>query len=180
MFSRFEKELGNFDITMLMLKPARTICERHTEYMTGVLAEIYFCQASLDAEINQHRRCLENNLKHFDLRMKAERQKAQLGPAAGLAYSELALGRVLNGQFEQAIKDSVESKSIHRQRSLFSTGTYVLYWSTIHQVFGLSALGRYAEASEELSNLIDCGEQGEKVHAAKFIGTFRYGSFSES
>jgi hypothetical protein len=180
MFSRFEKELGNFDITMLMLKPARTICERHTEYMTGVLAEIYFCQASLDAEINQHGRCLENNLKHFDLRMKAERQKAQLGPAAGLAYSELALGRVLNGQFEQAIKDSVESKSIHRQRSLFSTGTYVLYWSTIHQVFGLSALGRYAEASEELSNLIDCGEQGEKVHAAKFIGTFRYGSFSES
>lgn len=139
---------------------ALPICEQYAEQIPGLLADAYFCQVSMAAEINQHQKCLEYGEKHLSQRLKLSDAWSH-----AMGYSERAMAHFTNRQFQEALDDCLMSRSITS-----------LYFSIIHTAISLAGLKRYDEAATELMNLMEHPEIGdeEMVKADTFFGSFRY------
>lgn len=139
---------------------ALPICEKYGEEMPELLADAYFCLVSMTAEINQPQKCLEYGDKHLNQRLKLPDAWSH-----AMGYSERAMSRFSNRQFQEALDDCLMSRSITS-----------LYFSVIHTAISLAGLKRYDDAATELTNLLEHPEIGdeEMVKADTFFGSFRY------
>ena len=124
-----------------------------------LLADVLFSLSALSADQRCPKDALEYAERHFDVRMKVERGKQALGRHAGLAYTELALGYLLNEQFDAAIDASQAGKAILTQLPLFKEGKYWPDFAIIHEVLALIGLNRDDEAESLHAEAIDFRER---------------------
>jgi hypothetical protein len=82
--------------------------------------------------------------------MQIEKQKDKLGRHPGLAYTEMALGMLLNGRLEEAIQYSRDGKALLVELEQFKTGKYWPDFAVIHETLALICLGRSEEGIPSL------------------------------
>ncbi|KAH8591407.1 P-loop containing nucleoside triphosphate hydrolase protein, partial [Bisporella sp. PMI_857] len=149
-------EIGYCESSFPLLECALKLCEKHATNLEvkTLLADILFSLSSFSAEKNQPQDALQYASRHLDIRMQVEKEKPHLGRHAGLAYTEMALGLLLNGEYEAAIRYSRDGKAILIKLEAFKAGKYWPDFAVIHEAISLIALGRGSEAIPMLKDSI--------------------------
>jgi tetratricopeptide (TPR) repeat protein len=152
--NRYLTERGNFESAMPLYKLALVICEEQADAIPELFADILFSLSSMYGELNNPSEALKYARRHFDQRMKVENQKDSLGIYAGMAHSELALGLLLNGRYEEAIENSRIARQILEKIPIYLSGDYWPHWAIIHEAWSLLGLNRPEEAVEILEESV--------------------------
>lgn len=137
------------------------MCEPHVHDQETeiLLADILSCLVDCTAVQNQPKETLELAERHFKVRMRTERAKPALGRHAGMAYSEMALGLMLNERFEEAIEYARKAREIVMELPLFKEGKYWPHFAVAYEGICLLGLGRGKEAIPMLQDALKFRER---------------------
>ena len=119
-----------------------------------LLADVLFCLSALAADRNQAADTLAYAQRHFDVRMALERKKISMGRHAGLAYTELGLGLLLNDRYQEPIDRNRAGKALLVGLPSFKEGKSYPDFAVIHDVLALIGLDRDDEAIPLLEEAI--------------------------
>jgi hypothetical protein len=86
---------------------------------------------------------------HFNQRILIEDGKSSTerdDAFRAMAYTELSLARVMNGEYEEGIHLAVQGRILLEDTPEFKEGVYWPHWADFHHAWGLIGLGRAEEA----------------------------------
>ena len=141
-------------LELVEILPLKDYSDGYGQNEQALLADVLFCLSTLAADRNQAVDALVYAQRHFDVRMALERKKKSVGRHGGLAYTELGLGLLLNGRYQEAIDTSRAGKALLLELPSFKEGKYWPDFAVIHEVLALIGLDRDDEAIPLLEEAI--------------------------
>jgi len=135
-------------------------------------ADILMCLSSICHCLGEREKGLEYAQAHFKQRILVEDSKPpaeQDGAFRAMAYTELALGLVMNGEYEGAITVAEQGRKLLEETPEFLEGDYWPHWADYHHAWALIGLDRAAEACPILEEMLEWRRKNVKNYATESI-----------
>ncbi|KAL9078237.1 MAG: hypothetical protein Q9157_002855 [Trypethelium eluteriae] len=149
----FQHERGNSQDIKSFLELALAICVRNTHDDTSqLMADIHYGLAAVANETNDAPACLHHTKSLLDMRLKSFEASGRNDIRLAIAYNEMAIAWVMNGQYQNAIQAFESSIKVY--------GAMEDYWLAIdtnprtNLGFTYWVLGQNSKAHEVLENLL--------------------------
>ncbi|KAK1834717.1 hypothetical protein QBC39DRAFT_8629 [Podospora conica] len=169
--SIYLKERGNWDQSLSNAELALKILVEHKSEMAEEYCDILMCLSSTYHCLGDREKGLYFATTYFKERMLVQEAK----PAAErhelftvMVYTELALGRLMNEDYNHAITLALEGRRIAEERM---PSTYWPHWADYHHAWSLIGLGRAEEARPILDRMLQWRQQNLENHETESMKT---------
>ena len=136
-----------YSITHLFFSHALAICEKHTNALRHVHADLSFCYASMGALTNQKPSAiLAYASRHLHLRRELDDSSEAAKQLLGLAHCELGYAYLLTGEFSKAIEHCRMAKAINSKARTADSDDTWSYRADVYEAWSLAANGRLDES----------------------------------
>jgi len=155
---RHLKECGDWDRSLSLAELALGILKEHESEMAELYADILMSLSSGYHCLGDRVKGLQYAEAHFKQRMLVQKAK----PAAAerddgftaMAYTELSLARLMNGDYGHAIALAVQGRRLLEQTPEFRNRTYWPHREDYHHAWSLICLGRAEKARPILKRML--------------------------
>ncbi|KAK4444139.1 hypothetical protein QBC34DRAFT_452128 [Podospora aff. communis PSN243] len=135
--------------------------------MPEQLADILMTLSSTYHCLGQTTQAFQFATAHFNQRLLIEDSKSSTerdDAFRAMAYTELALAKIMVGEYEEGINLAVQGRILLEDTPEFKEGVYWPHWADFHHAWGLIGLGRAEEARGMIQEMLNW-RKGRKGHA---------------
>ncbi|KAK0649807.1 heterokaryon incompatibility protein-domain-containing protein [Cercophora newfieldiana] len=166
------KECGNWDRSLSLAHLALKVVQEREFEMGEQYADILMTLSSTYHCIGERARGLQYAQAHFTQRILVEDGKSPVerdDALRAMAYTELSLARLANGEYEEAITLAVQGRILLEETADFIEDVCWPHWADYYHAWSLIGLDKVEEARPIVEDMLEWRRQNVKSHATESI-----------